>query len=184
VIHKGKKTLGIVMNLITGVFVDIAKVSQPKLIGRILKAAAAGQKVDTSEMGLVRLLAPTVKILEPPQDVLAALCTDLERLLAGAQEIVINDLQFVVQPNGHLVVIDPQWAGPRELMKEQEARFIQDTYRRLQAALQELRGSKPLPVKSHVTKFQNRFGKDDDPGPKKGGFMGPPMGGMNNKFIM
>ena len=135
-----KRTLGIAMDKVNGVFVD-TKTDNTNLIGYLLQQAALGKSPPTSEFGLVRTMramqaAEKGQGETPDKLVVARLLSDLEEILSSEKEFMINDLQFIVQPNGAIVIIDPQSAGDPALFGEGELAFTKDLYRKLKDAKQ------------------------------------------------
>ncbi|MFD1156597.1 hypothetical protein [Roseovarius aestuarii] len=131
----GKRTLGIAMDEVKGVFVD-TKVDNTDLVGYLLQQAALGNSPPTSEFGLVNTMRAMMAAEEgkgatPDKAVIAKLLSDLKQILESKEEFIINDLQFIVQPNGAIVIIDPQSAGVPALFGESELGFAKDLYRKL-----------------------------------------------------
>lgn len=149
VTHKGIKTMGILMDKVDGIFVDVAKVGNADLVWIALNEAAAGKAVDTREAVLWKLIPVMKNPTKPKEAVLAALIQDLKLIFESRHRLVINDLQIIVRPTGHAVIIDPQWAGDgATLISSAEGKFIVDTYRKLEYVLTRLEGKGGKPASS------------------------------------
>ncbi|MDQ1591589.1 MAG: hypothetical protein QOG71_2216 [Pyrinomonadaceae bacterium] len=183
VIHKGKKTMGILMDKVEGVFVDMAKVSNGGIIGYILNEAAAGRPVNTTEFGIMSLLLKMKqKWVRPSKEALAAICEDLSQLLKSKDSMVINDLQFMVKPDGRIVIIDPQWAGHiKMLVSNNELTFIHETYERMQRALVELQtGGSQQQSASPLGNFGMQGSLSSS---SSASYMGPSISNTDSKFF-
>jgi hypothetical protein len=183
VIHKGKKTMGILMDKVEGVFVDMAKVSNEGIIGFILNEAAAGREVNTSEFGIISLLLKMKQKWVPPsKQALAAICEDLSKLLKTQDSMVINDLQFMVKRDGRIVIIDPQWAGHiKMLVSHNELKFIRDTYERMQKALAQLQtGESQQQSASPLGNFGMQGSLSSS---SSASYMGPSISNTDSKFF-
>ena len=155
VMHDGKPKKGILMDKVPGVFVDMAKVDNVKVLTSVMQEAALGKKLDTSEMGMIKFNNSQRKGEVPLGPTHEVLKEDLEKILKLATEkgIVVNDLQFMVTSTGKAVVIDPQWVGPMKEMKESEAPLIGKTYKKLDTAIKGL--TPPTPKVGTTQKIKN-----------------------------
>ena len=137
------RTLGIAMDEVEGVFVD-TKVDNTDLLGYLLQQAALGNSPETSEYGLVTTMRAMMRAESgqgplPDPAVMNRLMEDLNAILDSREEFIINDLQFIVRPDGAIIVIDPQSAGEPALFGERELAFARDLYRKLSEARDWLR---------------------------------------------
>lgn len=151
VLYKGYRTKGILMDKVEGTYVDMAKWTDLNSLMSVLDTVVRGKSADVSEANLA--FQKGGQAGPRNQQVADNIIKDLDKLLESQKNITINDLQFIVKPDGRIVIIDPQWAGDQTTLKKesQEWRFINETYERMKTVRDQL---KPKQVPPKVPSFQ------------------------------
>lgn len=108
--YKNQKAIR--MLKVEGTFVDFNKVENTNILHVLLANILNGKQTDMSEFGISKLLTETPS--KSPPKATKKLVSELGNLLRASKTVVINDLQAIVDKDGNLTVIDPQWAGKQE----------------------------------------------------------------------
>jgi hypothetical protein len=136
------------MDFEKGETLDINKTENPTVLFNIMVSALNGTKVDTSELGLIRLTKPppkevVEKLLKERSGEVADIKGTLRAILENSRTALISDLQVIIGKNGGVTVIDPLWVGsPNEITNPQEGMMFIKSYKRVYGMFLALGGKK------------------------------------------